>query len=167
VNFILIGGAVITIEKMTSQHLGEIIALRVGEEQQQFVGAIDDILTIINAQIRPHVIIAGDQVVGFFLIDTIYVQTNDVATLQSLGLRKFFIDKQHQGKGYAKQTLQLLPDYLTATYPNYTDVFLTVNCKNETAKNLYLKSGFQDTSALYLGGPSGPQHVMKQVYNSL
>jgi len=54
------------------------------------VGAIDDILTIINAQIRPHVIIAGDQVVGFFLIDTIYVQTNDVATLQSLGLRKFF-----------------------------------------------------------------------------
>jgi GNAT superfamily N-acetyltransferase len=151
---------------MTSLHLGDVIALGVEEDQQQFVGAIDDILPIINAQIRPHVILADDQVVGFFLIDTVYVQINDIATLQSLGLRKFFIDKQHQGKGYAKQTLQRLPDYLAITYPHHTDIFLTVNCNNSTAKNLYLKNGFQDTNALYLGGPSGPQHVMKQVYNS-
>lgn len=153
----------VRIDKMTSQYLGEILALRVGEEQQQFVGIIDDILTIINAQIRPHVILADDQVVGFFLIDTAYVQTNDTATLQSLGLRKFFIDTKYQGKGYAKQALQLLPEYLIANYSNHTDVFLTVNCKNDIAKNLYLKNGFIDTNTLHYGGPSGPQHIMKQV----
>lgn len=152
----------VRMDKMTSQHVGDVIALGVGEGQRQFVGSIDDILAIINAQIRPHVILADDQVVGFFLIDTVYEQTNDFATPHSLGLRKFFIDKHHQGKGYAKQALHLLPDYLTATFPNHSDVFLTVNAKNDPAKNLYLKSGFQDTNELYLGGPSGPQHVMKQ-----
>lgn len=151
----------IAIEKMTSQYVGDVIALGVGEDQQQFVGSIDDILAIINAQVRPHVILVDHQVVGFFLIDTVYAQSNDFATPQSLGLRKFFIDKDHQGKGYAKQTLQRLPEYLTATFPNHGDVLLTVNCKNDNAKNLYLKSGFQDTNTLYHGGPSGPQHVMK------
>jgi len=152
---------VIAIEKMTSQHVGDVIALGVGEDQQPFVGAIDDILAIINAQIRPHVILVDHQVIGFFLIDTVYAQSNDFATRQSLGLRKFFIDKHHQGKGYAKQTLLRLPEYLTAAFPNHGDVFLTVNCKNDNAKSLYLKSGFQDTNTLYHGGPSGPQHVMK------
>jgi ribosomal protein S18 acetylase RimI-like enzyme len=152
---------VIKIEKMLSRHLGEVIALKVTDDQLKFVGAIDEILTNVNAQIRPHVITVDDAVVGFFLIDTVYDQSNDFAIPQSLGLRKFFIDTQHQGKGLAKQTLQLLPDYLMATYQDYTDVFLTVNCKNDKAKNLYLNSGFQDTNELYLEGPSGPQQIMK------
>lgn len=159
--------ALIKIEKMVSHHLGELITFGVDESQIQFVGAIDDILTIINAQIRPHVITVADQVVGFFLIDTVYAKDNDFVTSHSLGLRKFFIDSTHQGNGYAKQTLNLLPAYLAATYPNHTDVYLTVNCKNNAAKNLYLKNGFQDTDELYLGGPSGPQHVMKMRYKNV
>lgn len=155
----------VRIDKMQSQRLDDVIKLRVGDNQQKFVGAIDDILTMINAQIRPQVILVDDQVVGFFLIDTIYKKTNDFVAPQSLGLRKFFIDKQYQGKGYAKQVLHLLPSYLTANYPNHFDIYLTVNCKNDSAKSLYLKSGFQDTNALYLDGPSGPQHVMKLAYN--
>ena len=156
--------SLIKIEKMTSQHLGELITLGLDESQVKFVGTIDDILTMINAQIRPYVITVENQVVGFFLIDTVYKKNNDFVTSKSLGLRKFFIDNKHQGNGYAKQTLNLLPDYLAVTYPNHTDVYLTVNVKNNVAKNLYLKNGFQDTEELYLGGPSGPQHVMKLAY---
>jgi RimJ/RimL family protein N-acetyltransferase len=111
------------------------------------------------------VIVAEDQVVGFFLIDTVYDQSIGLTTKQNmtkknLGLRKFFIDSKHQGNGYAKQTLQALPAYLQSEFPNYTDLYLTVNCKNDAAKILYLSHGFEDTNELYLEGPSGPQHIM-------
>lgn len=156
----------IKIEKMVSHHLGEVIALGLEEDQIRFVGAIDEILSTINAQIRPHVIVSEDQVVGFFLIDIVYEQSIELTTKQNvtkknLGLRKFFIDRKHQGHGYAKQTLQALPAYLQSEFPYHTDLYLTVNCKNDAAKTLYLNNGFEDTKKLYLKGPSGPQHIMR------
>jgi len=101
--FILIGGAV-KIEN-DIQHLGEDIALSVEKSSN-------------NSWVRIRrysdhyqctkfgfiVIIAGDQVLAFSDDTQFNVQTNDVATLQSLGFRKSFIDKQHKGR-LRKQTL--------------------------------------------------------------
>jgi hypothetical protein len=53
-----------------------------------------------------------------------------------------------------------LPNYLSEAYPNHLNIFLTVNCQNSTAKDLYLKGGFEDTNNLYHGGAAGPQHIM-------
>lgn len=150
----------IQIEKMSSLHLSDVITLSVESEQLQYVATIDEILACANAQIRPHVIIANDEVVGFFLIDTAYADRYDFAESNSLGLRSFFIDHTHQGNGYAKQTLQILSVYLSSNYPKHTNVYLTVNCKNHLAKECYLKGGFYDTEGLYYGGKSGPQHIM-------
>lgn len=151
---------------MTTFHIGDVINLKVEDNQRQYVDTIDNILTVINAQIRPHVIVSEGQVVGFFLIDTVYDKNIDLTMKQNtpkknLGLRKFFIDRKHQGNGYAKQTLQVLPAYLQSEFTGYTDLYLTVNCKNDAAKMLYLSHGFEDTNELYLDGPSGPQHVMR------
>ncbi|RCX01073.1 GNAT family N-acetyltransferase [Marinomonas foliarum] len=151
----------VTIEKMTTQHLAEVITLGVVEAQKQFVGSIDDILKNANAQIRPHVIFAEDQIVGFFLIDTTYAEKYDfVSQSHSIGLRSFFIDKKYQGKGYAKQAILALSNYLSEAYPNHSTIYLTVNCQNPIAKGLYLKGGFEDTNTLYHGGAAGPQHIM-------
>ncbi|ETX10076.1 acetyltransferase [Marinomonas ushuaiensis DSM 15871] len=150
----------IEIEKMTSLHLGRVNTLSVESDQLQYVATIDDILASANAQIRPHVIIANDEVVGFFLIDTAYADHNDCVESNSLGLRSFFIDHKHQGNGYAKQTLQILPTYLMSNFPKQTNVYLTVNCKNKLAQKSYLNAGFYDTGNLYHGGKSGPQHIM-------
>lgn len=38
---------------------------------------------------------------------------------------------------------------------------LTVNARNPAARAVYLAGGFADTGELYLGGPAGPQHVMR------
>lgn len=150
----------VKIEKMTTRHLGEVITLSVVEEQKKFVATIDEILANANAQIRPHVIFAEDKIVGFFLIDTVYAKNVDFAKTNSLGLRSFFISQHHQGKGYAKQAISALPNYLSEAYPNYSRLYLTVNCQNPIAKELYLKGGFEDTNNLYHGGSVGPQHIM-------
>lgn len=157
----------VTIEKMTTRHLADVISLGVVDDQQRFVGTIDDILKNANAQIRPHIILAEGQIVGFFLIDTTYSKNFDFAQQpNSIGLRSFFIDKKYQGKGYAKQAILALPNYLSEAYPNHTAVMLTVNCQNSIAKQLYEKGGFEDTNDLYHGGPSGPQHIMMMVIES-
>ena len=151
----------VSIEKMTTQHLADVITLAVMDEQKPFVGTIDDILKNANAQVRPHVIFADNTIVGFFLIDTIYSKHFDFARhSKAIGLRSFFISKEHQGKGYAKQAILDLPNYLSEVYPNHSTVMLTVNCQNPIAKQLYVKGGFEDTNDLYHGGPSGPQHIM-------
>ncbi|MCW4629109.1 MULTISPECIES: hypothetical protein [Marinomonas] len=56
----------IHIEKMTTRHLADVLLLSVADEQQRFVGSIEEILKSANAQIRPHVILVEGIVVGFF-----------------------------------------------------------------------------------------------------
>ena len=151
----------VKIEKMTTEHIGEVIELAVADEQVTYVGTIFDILKYANAQVRPYVIIREGQVVGFFLIDTVYSKDYDFAPSSSLGLRCFFIDQHHQRKGYARHTLKALPAYLASIYPNHADIYLTVNCRNLQARDCYLKAGFEDIEALYQDGPAGPQHIMR------
>ncbi|GGN23078.1 MULTISPECIES: GNAT family N-acetyltransferase [Marinomonas] len=150
----------IHIEKMTTRHLADVLLLSVADEQQRFVGSIEEILKSANAQIRPHVIFVEGIVVGFFLIDTIYAKHFDFAKKHSLGLRSFFISKEFQGRGFAKQAILALPHYLKETFPTHSIIYLTVNCQNPVAKELYLKGGFEDTNNLYHGGPAGPQHIL-------
>ncbi|WP_409418628.1 GNAT family N-acetyltransferase [Marinomonas sp. RS-M-Aa-14] len=156
----------IHIEKMTTRHLADVLLLSVADEQQRFVGSIEEILKSANAQIRPHVILVEGIVVGFFLIDTIYAKHFDFAKKHSLGLRSFFISKEFQGRGFAKQAISALPHYLKEAFPTYSIIYLTVNCQNPVAKELYLKGGFEDTNNLYHGGPAGPQHIMMKAIES-
>ncbi|BFM50768.1 GNAT family N-acetyltransferase [Marinomonas sp. THO17] len=148
------------IEKMTTKHVGRVIDLKVLPEQQRFVGKMTDILSLANAQVRPYIICDQDEIVGFFLLDTVFSQTHDFAGTHDLGLRKFFIDQAYQGKGFASQALQGLDDYLVTEYSRYKRLLLTVNCLNTAAKVCYEKAGFKDSQTLYEGGPSGPQHIM-------
>ncbi|KZN14269.1 MULTISPECIES: GNAT family N-acetyltransferase [Marinomonas] len=150
----------IHIEKMTTKHVGRVIDLNVLPDQQRFVGPMTDSLALANAQVRPYIICDQEDIVGFFIVDTVFSQSHDFADSHDLGLRKFFIDQAYQGKGFAGQALRALDDHLEEAYPRYKRIFLTVNCLNIAAKACYEKAGFKDTQTLYEGGPSGPQHIM-------
>ncbi|MGU3192760.1 GNAT family N-acetyltransferase, partial [Vibrio cholerae] len=78
-----------------------------------------------------------------------------------LGLRFFVIDKSQQGKGLGTKAVKALFDYLKKSYPSFKSVYLTVNCQNQAARTCYLKGGFEDNGERYLGGPAGPQHIMR------
>lgn len=151
----------ITIEPMSEQYTPAVLNLTLAEDQKAFVGETSDVLSNLQDGVYPFVVLAGATVVGFFMIDTQYDSRYDFADSASIGLRNYFIGEVFQGKGYAKQTLQALPNVLREQFSSFSSVYLTVNCRNPIAKSCYLKGGFVDTETLYLGGSHGPQHIMR------
>jgi RimJ/RimL family protein N-acetyltransferase len=154
---------------LDSQIRHKVEQLSVHQEQAGFVETTDIILSNIDQGVHGHVIINSaentteidcSEIVGFFLIDTAYPRSYNFCTSQDIGLRSFFIDKNHQGHGYGKKAVRLLPEYLKGQYDKANSVYLTVNCKNPSAKHCYEAGGFIDTEKLYHGGDFGPQHIM-------
>lgn len=148
------------IKQMQLKYLKGVKNLKVGDNQLKFVGTIEEILKYVNLVVHAHVIILQEQILGFFLVDTKYSENYNFASLNCLSLRAYFISNDFQGKGYGKRAVQLLPSYLKSIYPNQSEIYLTVNCKNLGAKHCYLNGGFSDTNELYHGGEAGPQYIM-------
>jgi GNAT superfamily N-acetyltransferase len=103
--------------------------------------------------------------VGFFAID-LNLERHPYAKPYGCVLRCFFIDERHQGRGLAQETLAKLDQVLIDKYPEVNRCYLTVNFKNEMAAAVYKKSGFAIIGDPYLGGASGPQHVMCKRLNN-
>lgn len=59
-------------------------------------------------------------------------------------VRAFSTEVNEQGKGYAKQALQLLPEYVQKNFPHINEIVLAVNVANTAAQHLYKKCGFKD-----------------------
>lgn len=81
--------------------------------------------------------------------------TNEKAIL----LRAFSTDSRYQGKGYAKQALQLLPAFVQANFHEINEIVLAVNIRNEAAQGLYKKCGFVDEGVREMG-PKGELIIM-------
>ncbi|PMJ88716.1 GNAT family N-acetyltransferase [Vibrio sp. 10N.261.55.A7] len=128
--------------------------------QAQFAETAEEFLNDHTLSTHKHVIQYNDEIVGFFKLDTVYPLSNDFCPKRAIGLRKFVIDSTMQGKGIGSKAVSELLDYLNHHYTDYSDIVLTVNCKNQNARACYLKTGFIDSGELYLAGPSGPQHIM-------
>ena len=135
--------------------------LSVRSAQQKFVATIDELFRKPKVHWRYHVIEVEDQIVGFFNLDLRYWVEYDFARSGEIGVRSFFIDRHHQGHGYATAAALLLPNFVFAEYPKCPSLCLTVNCKNPSAYRCYNKAGFYDTQELYLGGSAGPQNIMR------
>jgi RimJ/RimL family protein N-acetyltransferase len=148
------------IEKLSEKYLQQALALKVSGEQLKFVGTVQEIFENMPETGHKHVVLVGEEVVGFFVIDTAYSENYDFCSKGALGLRAFFIDSRYQGKGYGKSSVVALKPYLQQAYSQYSKVYLTVNCTNSSAYRCYSRSGFTDTNDLYLGGAAGPQFVM-------
>ncbi len=131
--------------------------LSVGDQQQQFVDPMP--LTLgTSALLRDNMVIEHEaEIVGFFQIDT---KAPGYIRQPMLELCQVVIDQRHQGKGFGKGFLLLLPAFLKQQYPAAAGVVLTVNCRNKMAHHVYSAGGFHDTGEIYTGGPSGPQHIM-------
>ncbi|OAD19703.1 GCN5-related N-acetyltransferase [Candidatus Thiomargarita nelsonii] len=157
----------VTLHKYDPLYVDAVSNLSVHEEQLQYVGAIKELLEQKEEGWEYHVIKEEGIIVGFFNVDVVYDQRYTFAEMGALGLRAFFIDKNHQGKGIAKKALSQLGQYLSDNYPDRRNIYLTVNCKNTVAYRAYLSSGFIDSGDLYYGDTAGPQHIMIQhLHNS-
>lgn len=74
-------------------------------------------------------------------------------------LRSFSTNYKHQGQGYAKQSLQQLPDFIRVHLPHIDTIILAVNVNNTAAQSLYKKCGYID-EGVRVEGEKGELIVM-------
>ncbi|MDE2307370.1 MAG: GNAT family N-acetyltransferase [Xanthomonadaceae bacterium] len=142
-----------------------LLALHVRPQQRDYVGAIADLLADAAncAECEPMAILHGDTPVGYCRIDA---HARSVAGrdfgLPALGLRAFFIDAAWQGRGLGTQALAALIADLAERRRQARLLVLAVASGNRPALRLYRRAGFVDSGALYHGGRSGPQLLLRR-----
>ncbi|MFD0697012.1 GNAT family N-acetyltransferase [Paenibacillus sp. GCM10027628] len=93
---------------------------------------------------HPIVILTGNVASGFFVLHVGENISPFTSNPRAILLRAFSVNHEHQGKGYAKQTLRILPDFVKTHFREVDEIVLAVNENNPYARTLYEKSGFID-----------------------
>lgn len=112
-----------------------------------------------NSDRHPVLAVDNNELVVFFIL-----HENDGVKPYSdrsnaVLLRSFSTNYKHQGKGYAKQVLQQLPEFMR-THLSYIDtIVLAVNVNNTAAQSLYKKCGYKD-EGIRVAGTKGELIVM-------
>ena len=149
----------VKLQAISDDLIEDLLQLVVAKQQQDFVKPIAQTLNNLNTQQSAHLIMVKQQVIGFFVIDSLYPYQRELPLDNCVLLRSFFIGSQFQGKGYGFSAGKQLANYLSNLDKAIQNLALTVNCRNHAAQALYKKVGFTDSEVLYRGGPAGPQHI--------
>jgi len=123
------------------------------EEQLEFTGTPQECLELSKADTNRHSILAIDEgkLVVFFVLhrnEGVKPYSNNK---NAILIRAFSTDYRHQGKGYAKKALMLLPEFVKKQYSGINEIVLAVNVKNEAAQGLYKKCGYTDKGERVMG----------------
>lgn len=86
------------------------------------------------------------ELLSFFILHTNEGPSIYTDYPQAILLRSFSTNQRYQGKGYAKSSLLLLPQYIQQYFPDIHEIILGVNAKNNAAIQLYEKTGFIDNN---------------------
>ncbi|WP_409253782.1 GNAT family N-acetyltransferase [Bacillus sp. SCS-153A] len=121
------------------------------EEQHQFTALPAEALEIIDESRFPVVMVENHNAVGFFVLHRGEAIRDYSEHPDAILLRAFSVDEIHQGKGYAKQAMRLLPGFIKGHFPEKTEIVLAVNERNLAARSLYLKCGFKDHGKKLMG----------------
>jgi GNAT superfamily N-acetyltransferase len=154
-------GAAVTLAVVEDAALRErVLALRPRPDQEGFAGVPPTTLADAERHGALGVAVLDDEEpVGFFVLDARGVPGGG-SHPRAVGLRSFFVDARHQGRGIGSAALRALPPLVAERFPAATGVVLTVNVSNPLARRVYLRCGFRDTGVLYHGGELGAQQVL-------
>ncbi|WP_108671625.1 GNAT family N-acetyltransferase [Peribacillus acanthi] len=131
----------------------DLLSFELPLDQAQFTGMPREMLQDeqINKNKIPVVIESAGEAVGFFLLNKGERVKEYSDNPHAYLLSAFSINEKQQGKGYAKQGLLLLKDYMKVYFPECDEVVLGVNHKNIAAQQVYLKTGFIDKGFRKIG----------------
>ena len=143
------------------KHAQKVANYTLTEEQLRFTGSPQESVMLAAEDLdrKPILAFEGEALVTFLVLHlktgaAVYSNNPNAALI-----RAFSTDFYQQGKGYAKEVLNILPSYVKQHYPEVNELVLAVNEKNRPAQHLYAKCHFKDTGRRY-EGPKGPQIVM-------
>ncbi|MDX8362495.1 GNAT family N-acetyltransferase [Cytobacillus sp. IB215316] len=149
----------IELKHFSDEYLETLSSFKLPEEQVKFTALPSKVLEVTEGQHR--IIIVNNNVpVGFFLLHSTERVKEYSVNPKAMLLTALSVDHAHQGKGYAKQGMIVLRDFVKAEFPNCDEIVLAVNHKNVPAQQLYATVGFEDTGTRK-SGPIGEQFVMK------
>ena len=123
------------------------------DEQLRFTGTPKDAIDLSNAEHNRYSVLAvkNEQLVTFFSLHkgegVKPFSPNDNAIL----IRSFSTDFHQQGKGYGKNALMLLPEFVRSNFNDIDEIVLAVNVKNDKAQALYNKCGYIDEGVREMG----------------
>lgn len=128
------------------KHHQALEAFYLPKEQQRFTALPRDILehTLQERNRKPILILTEETPVGFFVLGYGEMIKAYINNANAILLYALSINRLHQGNGYAKNALLVLPDYVMKHFPGIDEIILTVSEENIHAKRLYEKLGFQD-----------------------
>ena len=123
------------------------------EDQLRYTGEPKDCIELSSEDSERYSILAieEDTLVTFFVLhknEGVKPYSNNH---HSILLRAFSTDFRYQGKGYAKKSLMLLPEFIKENLSGINEIVLAVNLKNEVAQGLYKKCGFVDEGVRRMG----------------
>ncbi|KGP72885.1 GCN5 family acetyltransferase [Pontibacillus yanchengensis Y32] len=135
------------------QYLKELEYYRLPEEMVRFTDLpIQAIHKSEQDQQRfPVVILSDGAPVGFFVLhgwNGVQKYSNNE---QALLVRAFSVDSRYQGRGIAKQSMLLLPHFVSEHFQCKNEILLAVNHKNTHAQHVYRQSGFVDRGKRAMG----------------
>ncbi len=126
---------------------------QITEEQLRFTGPPSESIKLSNEDPDRYSILAMDQnqLVTFFDLHKNEGVKPYSDNNRSILVRAFSTDFRHQGKGYAKQALKLLPSFVMEHFSDKNEIVLAVNLQNSVAQELYKKCGFIDEGERRMG----------------
>jgi RimJ/RimL family protein N-acetyltransferase len=144
----------------------QLVDFQLPPDQHQFTGLPSEVLELSIQDVHrfPIVIENGEEAVGFFVLqqgaDILPFSTNPNAIL----LRAFSINNLHQGNGYGKAAMKLVPLFVKNYFPKVNEIVLAVNERNIAAKKLYESQGFIDQGERRMGN-IGSQYLLHFLLN--
>ncbi|KPN94642.1 GNAT family N-acetyltransferase [Lysinibacillus sp. ZYM-1] len=142
----------------TEDYAEQLNGFELPDEQHQFT-ALPKEIAIEKVGQYPIVILSHKMAVGFFVLHATERVKEYSCNPQAMLLTALSMDHKQQGKGYAKEAMLLLADFVKQEFKECNEVVLVVNHKNIAAQNLYIKVGFEDNGERRMG-PIGEQIVM-------
>jgi diamine N-acetyltransferase len=131
--------ATVTLRQITQEDAVAIIDLKVADNQTHFVA--NNAVSIAQAYYEPkawfRAVYADETPVGFIML-------SDDPEKPEYFLWRFMMDANHQGKGYGKQAIQRLVDYVR-TRPGAKELMVSYVPGEGSPEGFYIKQGFVPT----------------------
>ena len=148
----------VKLKHFLNEYFEELNSFELPEEQAQFTALPSKILEETEGENR-IVILDENEAVGFFVLHKTKRVKEYSDNTNAMLLTALSVNHAMQGKGYAKQAMLLLSDFVKSEFHNCDEIVLAVNHKNIPAQRLYSRVGFSDTGKRK-NGPIGEQFIL-------
>ena len=143
----------------SEEHREALLDFYLPKGQEKFTALPHQLMDTVKEGQYRIVILHNEEPVGFFLLHATQRVKDYTDQAQAMLLTALSVDEKQQGKGYAKQAMLLLKEFVKKEFPGCREIVLAVNHRNTVAQALYQKVGFHDTDRRKIG-PIGEQWIM-------